>query len=408
MDSACSRFGLNGLNFFLAAIQTGFGPFVAVWLTRQHWDETDIGLALSIGTGVALLAQLPAGILVDSWTRTRVIATAALLMLAGAAVIFAMPATIPSIWIAEIMHAVASAVMIPVIAAMTLASCGHAAFGQRLGINARYASIGNAVAGALLGVVAYYSDEAMVFWTSALLVLPALAMVYLLRLGAERNPSLLECERSAEADAEGVAPWRIFREPALHAFALCALLFHLANAAMLPLALNELALRTTETDFAVSASIVLPQAIVALFAPWVGALAQRIGRRPVLLVGFAALPLRALLFSTAPDATLLVLYQALDGVSATVFGLMMPLIAADLTRRTGHLNLAIGSIGLAAGLGATLSTTAAGLVSDYVGHEWAFFGLAGAGVAALVLVFVTMPETRPGGAGGSTVPAVAV
>ncbi len=408
MDSACSRFGLNGLNFFLAAIQTGFGPFVAVWLTRQHWDETDIGLALSIGTGVALLAQLPAGILVDSWAHTRALATTALLMLAGAAVIFAMPATLPSIWFAEILHAVASAVMIPVIAAMTLASCGHAAFSQRLGMNARYASIGNAVAGGMLGVVAYYSSEAMVFWTSALLVLPALAMVYLLRLGAARAPPPPPFEQTTETDAQGVSPWQIFREPALHAFAMCALLFHLANAAMLPLALNGLALRTTETDFAVSASIVLPQAIMALFAPWAGALAQRIGRRPVLLVGFAVLPARALLFSTAPDATLLVLYQALDGVSATVFGLMMPLIAADLTRRTGYLNLAIGSIGLAAGLGATLSTTVAGLVSDYAGPEFAFFGLAGAGVAALVLVFVAMPETRPGGARGSSVPLVAV
>jgi predicted MFS family arabinose efflux permease len=406
MDSACSRFGLNGLNFFLAAIQTGFGPFVAVWLTRQHWDETDIGLALSIGTGVALLAQLPAGILVDSWTHTRAIATTALLMLAGAAAIFAMPATLPSIWTAEIMHAVASAVMIPVIAAMTLASCGHAAFSQRLGMNARYASIGNAAAGGMLGVVAYYSNEAMVFWTSALLVLPALAMVYLLRMGARRQPPAPP-ERLAEADATDARPWRIFREPALHAFALCALLFHLANAAMLPLALNGLALRTTETDFAVSASIVLPQAIMAIFAPWAGALAQRIGRRPVLLVGFAALPLRALLFSTAPDATFLVLYQALDGVSATVFGLMMPLIAADLTRRTGYLNLAIGSIGLAAGLGATFSTAVAGLVSDYAGPECAFFGLAGAGVAALVLVFVAMPETRPGDARGTAVPLVA-
>jgi len=407
MDSTCSRLGLNGLNFFLAAIQTGFGPFVAVWLTRQHWQETEIGLALSVGTGVALLAQLPAGILVDSWPRTRAIATAALLLLGGSAVMFAMPASLPSIWTAQIMHAVASAVMIPAIAAMTLASCGHAAFSQRLGVNARYASIGNAVAGGMLGVVAYYFNEATVFWTTALLVLPALAMVYLLRLGDQGRPPRIPDE-SSDAGGKDVPPWRIFREPALHAFALCALLFHLANAAMLPLALNGLALRTTETDFAVSASIVLPQAIVAVFAPWAGALAQRIGRRPLLLVGFAALPLRAMLFSTAPDATLLVLYQSLDGVSATVFGLMMPLIAADLTRRTGHLNLAIGSIGLAAGLGATFSTTVAGLVSDYAGPECAFFGLAAAGVAALVLVFVAMPETRPGAQRGPSMPAVAI
>jgi predicted MFS family arabinose efflux permease len=115
----------------------------------------------------------------------------------------------------------------------------------------------------------------------------------------------------------------------------------------------------------------------------------------VLLVGFTALPARALLFAAAPDALGLAVIQALDGVSATVFGLMMPLIAADLTRETGHLNLAIGSIGLAAGLGATFSTTLAGLVADVLGPAYAFYGLAAAGALALALVFVAMPETKP-------------
>ena len=173
------------------------------------------------------------------------------------------------------------------------------------------------------------------------------------------------------------------------------MLFHLANAAMLPLALNGLAQRSNEIDFAVSATIVLPQAIVVLFAPWAGRMAQPWGRKPILVIGFLALPARAIAFASTPDAPLLVLYQMLDGISATVFGLMMPLIAADLTRKTGHLTMAISSIGLAAGIGATFSTTLAGLVADLVGTSQAFYGLAAIGAAAVAIVVVFMPETRP-------------
>ena len=156
----------------------------------------------------------------------------------------------------------------------------------------------------------------------------------------------------------------------------------------------------------VSAAIIVPQVMVALFSPWAGRLAQSIGRRPVLLVGFAALPLRGLLFVSLPDAVPLVVIQVLDGVSATVFGLMVPLIAADLTHRNGFLNLAIGSFALAAGLGATFSTTAAGWLADTFGAPAAFFGLALIG-RALLLVWLAdardaarqaaHPHASPGG-----------
>src|SRR5262249_4244409 len=134
---------------------------------------------------------------------------------------------------------------------------------------------------------------------------------------------------------------------------------------------------------------------VAIASPWAGRMARTVGRRGVLLVGLVALPARALLFALNPGPELLDAIQILDGVSATALGLMPPLIAADLTRETGHLNLAIGSFGLAAGLGATLSTTLAGWVADQMGLEMAFLGLALVGLASTVLVALAMPETRP-------------
>ncbi len=173
------------------------------------------------------------------------------------------------------------------------------------------------------------------------------------------------------------------------------MLFQFTDAAMLPLALNELTKRTGHSGFVVSAAIIVPQIVVALFSPTVGRLAQSIGRRPLLLMGFAALPMRALMFVSLPAAMPLVAIQALDGVSGAVFGLMVPLIAADLTRRTGFLNFAISSLALAGGLGATLSTTAAGWVADTMGAPAAFLGLALVGLSALLVIWLLMPETRP-------------
>ena len=137
---------------------------------------------------------------------------------------------------------------------------------------------------------------------------------------------------------------------------------------MLPLALNELAKRTDDTGFTVSAAIIVPQVVVALFSPWVGRFAERIGRKRILLFGFAALPLRGLLFMTLPDSGPLIVMEVLDGISGTVFGLMIPLVAADLTRTNRLIStLTISSFNLAIGLGAMLSTTHRRMGG---GHAW--------------------------------------
>jgi len=389
-----SRLGLNGLNFFTAAVQAGFGPFIAVWLTQQGWSLTDLGLALSIGTLAALIGQLPGGMLVDQIYRKRFAAGGALIALGGSALLLCLAPTEPVVWGAQVAHGLASCVMTPAIAALTLALCGHDKFSERLGQNTRYASLGNAASAALLGAAASTISEQAVFLVTAGLVVPAMVALFMIstsdQIDAKDDHPALRHPREREH-----WPWQIFAEPALHVFAVAAVLFQLANAALLPLALNGLTHKGDAPGFLVSATIVVPQIITALIAPWAGTLAQRIGRRPVLVVGFAAVPLRALLFAVLPGALPLTVVQALDGVSAAVFGLMLPLIAADATKRTGYLNLAIGALGLASGLGATFSTAIAGWIGQRYGDTTMFLCLAGVGAAAVVLLWIGMPETHP-------------
>ncbi|WP_251982476.1 MFS transporter, partial [Methylobacterium sp. B1] len=179
-------------------------------------------------------------------------------------------------------------------------------------------------------------------------------------------------------------------------FAACMVLFFLANAAMLPLVGSVLTLRASETATAlVAACIMVPQAVLAVSAPAVGRAAERFGRYPVLLFGFGALPVRGLLLAYTTNPYGLVAIQVLDGISASVLGVMVPLIVSDLTRGTGRFNLALGAVGTAMGIGAALSTSLAGIMADHLGSHSAFLGLAIVGFAAFMLVALIMPETRP-------------
>ncbi len=388
-----SRIGLNAFNFFTAGVQTGFGPFLAVYLTQAGWNQGAVGLALSVGTIAGVASQVPGGALVDYVHHKRLACAASLGAVGLSALILALRPGVAPVWSAQILHAFGSAVLTPAIAALTLTLSGHAAFGEGVGGNARYASLGNAAAAALLGVVAYHLSHQAVFFLTAAMTVPALASLLLIRPGHVDphvdHPALLHPR------ARKARPWHVFVRLHMHIFALCVVLFFLANAALLPIALNAIAARHGAAGLATTGSIIAPQVVVVLFSPWLGRAAERWGRRPLLAVGFAALPLRALLFATLPGAGPLVAMELLDGVSAAVMGIMIPLVAADLTRRTGFLNLAIGSFGLAASLGATFSTTLAGWIADMFGLRAAFLALAAAGGAALVLVLAVMPETRP-------------
>src|SRR6202042_266722 len=178
-------------------------------------------------------------------------------------------------------------------------------------------------------------------------------------------------------------------------FAGSVLLLQLANAAMLPLMAGVVTTRASRwAPVLIAACIVVPQAIVAWTSPSVGRKAQQWGRRPLLLLGFAALAIRGLLFAVVGDPYLLVMVQVFDGITAAVFSVMVPLIVADVAFGSGHFNLAQGIVGTATGIGASLSTVLAGYVSDKFGSTVAFSGLAAVAAMGLVLVWFAVPETR--------------
>ncbi|HEY4041878.1 MAG TPA: MFS transporter [Rhodopila sp.] len=381
---------LDLVNFFVADVQTGFGPFVAVYLTSHKWTQIEIGFALTLGTMTSLISQLPAGVLVDSIRNKRVAASGALICIITAALLLAiLPAQLP-VLVAQILHGFASCVLTPAIAAISLHLAGHAALGERLGRNARFASIGNGLAAAIMGATGAYFSSRFVFVLTAALCVPALVALWAVGAG----PHARAQTTSRALDMSGLK--RLLSDRRLLIFAICVMLFHLSNAAMLPLAGAAVTMRAGHfANIIIAACIVVPQVFVALLSPWVGRTAAKIGRKRLMLLGWGALPVRGLLLAVLPGSWLLIAGQAVSGLSAAVFGVLLPLLSADLTLGTSHFNLCMGILGLALYLGAAASTTISGGIADSAGMEAAFLALAGIGALAFAMVWLLMPETRP-------------
>lgn len=380
--------------FCVADVQTGFGPFVAVYLTSQKWTQVDIGLILTVGGLVGLLGQIPGGILVDRARSERLVAGLAIIAIATSALIYASFPIFAAILLAAVVHATASCVLGPCIAAISLGLVGHTAIAERLGRNARFASIGSGLAAATMGTLGYFFSPQAVFIVTAMLAMPTIFVLSQIS-AAEIIPDRAHGGTGATADKRRISFAQLLQHRSLLALGVCIVLFHLANAALLPLMATVVTTRSSEwATVLIGACIVVPQIIVAVIAPSVGAHSRTWGRRTLLLIGVGALPIRAVLFSIVNDPYLIVAVQILDGLTAAIIGVIVPLLVADLTRGSGRFNTGLGMIGTMAGIGASLSPTLAGVIADRLGNTTAFLSLGMIGVMALIAVWFLIPETR--------------
>jgi MFS family permease len=385
--------GLDWLNFFVANVQTGFGPFIAVYLTEHRWKTAEIGFALTIGTICSLVSQMPAGALVDTLRDKRLAVWFGVASISGTALLYALSPTQLSVYAAEVLHGLASSVISPAIAAVTLALVGRAAFSERVGRNARFASIGGGIAAGVMGAAGSFVSANAVFWLTAALGVPALLALRMIGPGAYGTRIVLVSE--TESDQPFLAGVKeLFLDRRLLTFAVCVVMFFVSNAAMLPLAATQITKRHPElADVLIAVTIVVPQLIVAAMSPWVGRSSDRLGRRPIMILGWIMLPMQGILYAAAPTPYALLVCQMLSGVSAAVFGVTMTLVAADLTHENGRFNLTLGALGVAIAVGASISTTLAGVAADAFGDSAAFLGLALAGAAGTLLLWLAMPET---------------
>jgi MFS family permease len=395
--SAASLRGLDGVNLFLAGVLSGFGPYVATYLAERNWTQQSIGFVLTAGGFAGLLSQLPGGALLDAIRSKRMAVALGAGMVAAGALIIEVSPSFPFVLAALVLQGITGGFLGLAITAISLGLVGNAALADRLGRNQRFASAGGVLATGFMGFIAYFLSYRAIFIVAAALVVPLLLAL------SRVQPSDIHFGRaSCIPDHQGPSPpprarlrslWKI---RGLLIFAGCVFLFQLANASMLPLAGEAFAYNEEAfSSLIVTALIMVPQVIVAIMAPWAGRRANTWGRRPLLLVGFTALLIRALVFASTTDPMILIVAQVLDGVSGTMLGVLTALIVADLTAGTGRFNLAQGFVGTISGVGASLSTTLSGLVAGNLGRVAGFLGIAAVALAALLLLWSLMPETHP-------------
>jgi MFS family permease len=389
---------LDATNFFLADVRDALGPYLAVYLlTERQWDAASIGVVMSTATVAGILAQTPAGALVDATNAKRaVMVTAAVLVTAASLLI----PWLSSFWPVAISQATAHAagvVFAPALAAITLGIFGHGAFTKRIGRNESFNHAGNAVAAATAGALAYFWGPKVVFYLLASMAVASIVSVLAI---PERSidHDLARGLDDAEAEPRNHRPSGLsvlLTCRPLLIFAGCAVMFHFANAAMLPLVGQKLALQDKNLGTSLmSACIVAAQIVMVPMAMLVGAKADVWGRKPLFLIALSVLIIRGCLYPLSDNSYWLVGVQLLDGVGAGIYGAIFPVIVADLMRGTGRFNVAQGAIITAQGIGAALSTALAGIVVVHAGYSAAFLTLAAIAVAGLALYFFVMPETQ--------------
>ena len=371
--------GLDWFIFFVADVQTGFGPFVSVYLTAQKWTQVDIGLVLSASGLVALAGQMPGGALVDAARSERLVAGIAIAAISVSALAYAASPIFPVVLSAAVLHALASCVLGPAIAAISLGLVGHAAIGERFGRNARFASIGNGLAAAAMGACGYFLSARAVFFVTAILLVPALLAL------RSMSPQRDRCRARAWRAARGVADNRPPTETRRSAAQAPA-----ADPRRLRHAVPSRQRRHAAADGQRADDAVEPMGDGAdrglhRRAATGGRRVFAVGRAASAKLGTPALAAHRLRRAAGARlavcdrqrSNLLVAVQILDGITASVLGVMVPLIVADITRGTGHFNLGQGIVGTTTGIGASLSTTLAGYISDHFGSASRFPGIGG-------------------------------
>jgi len=394
-----SLHALEATNFFLADVQTGLGPFLAAYLAGAGWEPGRVGMALTLGGIITVALQTPAGAIVDQLRSKKLVLVLASAVLAVGAIVLSITAAPWAVYTSQVLIGGAGPFLAPTLAAITMGIVGVTFFDRQFGKNQSFNSGGNVACALLIALVSHLFGNKAIFITAALLTIPTVIAIRsikssdidydLARGGAKQVKGEKVPERASVMQT-------LLGDRVLLIFLVCAFLFHFANAAMLP-QLGEMlshGARATAAPF-MSACIIVTQLVIMFFATSIGRFANLHGRKPLLLLGFGVLPIRALLYTLTHNSGSLIAIQLLDGVANAIFGVVSILVIADRTRNTGRFNLVQGTLATAVGLGAAFSTTFGGKLIQHFSYRISFLALGAIAALAFVLLWIAIPETLP-------------
>lgn len=391
---------LDWLNILLSDVRYGLGAYMGVYLLTEHgWDPASIGFALSMGGMAGLLSQTPIGLLVDHIRVKRQLLAAAVLVVTATCLFIPLAPQFWPVAAAGVVGALAGTSIAPTLAAISLGMVGPERFARRAGRNEAMFHLGNAGVNIAILLTAPFLGTPVLFWLMGLTGLASAVMALAL---PERAINHDVARGLRPGQAQSGSTWRLLRHSRpLLIFALCGALFHMANGSMLALVAQKLAVQNIGWGITLTAACAIAaQTVMVPTAALCAARADRWGRRPLLILAFAALALRGVLYTVWDHPAWLVGVQMLDGIGAGIIGALFPVVIADLTRGSGHFAGAQGAIGTVHGLGGIVGGTLSGVVVVAAGYDVAFLALAAIAMLGGLLCWAAMPETKDGVIGG--------
>jgi len=400
-----SLHALDWMNFCMADMQMAIGAFVAIYLmSSRHWNPAQAGVVVAAQSIATMLAQPSAGALIDWSSHKKLIAAVgAGLVSVGTLLILFVPSLLLEILV-QVLIGIAVSVFPPLLAAISLGIVGKARLPRRVGRNEMYNHSGKAVMALVAGALAALFGQRWLFYTAVAFGIGATVAALVIHDGdidnqqarAAEVPDLTSPIVPGQAkSARTYSMSELFQDRRIPIFLGSVILFHFANACLLQLVTESLARgRDGQSSFYVSACIIVAQCVMVPVA-WVTArLTEGFGRKPLFLVCYLIVGLRALLFAFGTGDWYLISVQSLDGVAAAIFGVLWTLINSDLARGTGRFNFLQGAVASAWYLGAFLSNLAGGYLANRLGFQTSFLCQAGIAAVGFLFFFLLMPETK--------------
>ena len=387
------RRALRALNFFMADMQSGIGPFVGVFLLSHGWRSGSIGSVMTIGSVAGVLITAPAGAWVDGSRNKRW-----LVVMSGIAAVLASSTILvsQSFWIvslSQVATAIAGAAVGPAVMGITLGMYRQSGFNRQLGINQAYNHGGNALGAALSGILGWKFGLPAVLWLALGFGIISVACVLAIPREQidDRSARGLRTLGKSQDSASGLSV--LFKRRALLALAATLAIFSLGNGAMLSMySLAVVQAKQANPAAFVAASVVISQGTMVFASLLAMRIIGRHGYWPVILVSMLVLPVRAAIAPFLIKSWGVVPMQILDGITSGLQTVAVPGLVARILNGTGRINVGQGVVLTVQGIGGALSPAVGGWIAEWRGFGVSFLALGGCGIISTVL-WITFAST---------------
>ncbi len=387
---------LLALNFFMADMQAGIGPFLGVFLLAHGWQSGLIGTVMTAGGVAGMLMTTPAGAMIDA-TRSKKL----FVIIPGICTVIASGIVLLSqeFWLvatSQVATAIAGAAIGPAVAGITLGMVRQAGFNRQNGQNQAFNHAGNMVGAALSGLLGWLYGFTAVFWLAAAFGVLSIASVLMIPSDAIDDDAARGLEKQDKDEGKVGGLQVLVESKPLLILAAALLFFHLGNAAMLPLyGLAVVADKHADPASFVAMTIVIAQGTMILTSLVAMRMAEKEGYWLVLLVSFIALPIRGVLAAWLLNKWGVYPVQILDGVGAGLQSVAVPGLVARILNGTGRINAGQGAVMTVQGIGASLSPAIGGWIAQLFGYGPMFIILGAFAAVSVGLWTAFAPILKP-------------